>query len=203
MANPKPKQKKPVQTKPKPKAKKVDAHSLLRPAVIVLLCIGVVCGAALTWISVQGELLQRKVPFIFGGQEQLECIYTLSLDDDAVQEKVQNTRRHGQTRAFTYFCNDTLYVQSANGYGAILFGNPASNDCTLVLTIVDAQEEVIYRSGGVSPGKYITMIRPTLEGADGSYPCRAYVAGYAPSDRGFVCVGMQYSELTVQLGGDI
>ena len=195
------KQTKPAQAKPKPNAERPDMRTLLRYAAILALCAGIVFGTVLAAFSVRGERLQRKYPYIFGGQAQRECIYDIDFDEETLHEYLRSTKRHGQKSAFTYFCAGRLYMPSKSEYGAIHFGNPATNDCVLVLTIVDETDHVVYRSDGVAPGKYITFIHPRMDGTEGSFPCRAYVSGYTYAEDGYVCIGVQYSSLIVDIGG--
>ena len=185
----------------RPKEIRADSAALLRRALIALLCAGMAFGTLLAAFSVRGELLQRKLPFVFGGQMQRTCIFDLDLGEEELRLRMQNTKRHGQTTAFTYFCNDELYLPSAYEGGVIMFGSPADNDCVLILTIVDDEGTVVYRSDGVAPGKYITSINPAISRENGSRACRVYVTGYEMTKHGYVCIGTQYSRLTVQIGG--
>lgn len=185
----------------KPKEKRTDSRVLLRCALIALLCAGILSGTLLAAFSIRGELLQRRLPFVFGGQMQRTCIFDMDLGEEEFRLRMQNTKRHGQTTAFKYFCNDVLALPSAHEGGVIMFGSPADNDCVLILTIVDDEGRVVYRSDGVAPGKYITMINPAISRENGNCLCRAYVTGYEMTKHGYVCIGTQYSRLTVQFGG--
>ena len=174
--------------------------AVFRTGAVLLLCIGILFGTVLTAVSVRGELLKKKIQFVYSGILQDECLFDLTIDADLARQKVQDMKRHGQIRKFSFFCNDALSPDPTNGNCMIMFGNPDTNDCILVLSIMDENGNLLYRSGGVEPGKYISQIRlaPNVLSAAKSY--RAYVSAY---DRdGYSCIGVQYTTLTVQSGGE-
>lgn len=186
---------------PKKRAPIFSGETLRRvliAAVALLCCFGFVLSA----VSVHGELLQRKAAFPYQGVQQRDCLFPIDFEEGQLRALIDSTKRHGQTRAFTYFCNSALQVNEATMTGYILFGNPAGNDCDLVLSIVDENGDVIYRSDGVKPGSYITQIRPSIDPQFGTQECTAYVSGYTGTDEPFLykCVGVQHSRLIVQMG---
>ena len=80
-----------------------------------------------------------------------------------------------------------------------MFGNVTTNNCILTLTIRDANGELLYSSGGLKPGNYISRISLLFNRPAGTYNCRAYVAAFDPQT--FRQIGVQYSKLTVEIGG--
>lgn len=180
---------------------RIESKELLRriaiAALALLCCFGVVFSA----LSIRGERLQKKIPLSYAGVLQQSCLFPIGLDESQVRSSVRATKRHGQTYAFTYFCSQRLQLSADSMSGYILFGNPAENDCTLVLTILDKNDHLIYRSDGVEPGNYITQIRPFFNMEGGVYPCKAYVSGYTGRDFQYKCVGVQYSRLDIEVGG--
>ncbi len=193
-------QKSPKPVEPSAPKSRADGREILRRAAIAALAVVLVFGIALTVDSMRGELLQNKITLVYSGVLQQESLFSIEAEDDWVHEGVRATKRHGQTRAFTCFCNDTLQLNEANMTGYIYFGNPVDNDCTLVLSVFDKNNTLLYRSGGVEPGKYVTQIRPFYVLAKGTYPCTAYISAYAGRDQDYRCVGVQYMHLTVKVG---
>ena len=176
-----------------------DKNAFLRRCAILLLCIGLVFGTVLSAVSVRSELLQKKYRFIYGGSLQKECLFDLTIDAESVRKYVREMDRHGQTRKFAFFCNDTLAPDTMNGLCAIMFGSPDTNDCILILSIYDENGDMLYRSDGVEPGKYISQIRLVTDMENGAHTCRAYVTAYDRDN--YACIGVQYTDLTVQIGG--
>ena len=192
--------KKKTKAAPKKRAR-VSGTELLRRILIAALALLIVFGVVLSAVSLHEERLQKKITRTYSGLLQQECLFPIDLDEEQVRQNVRATKRRGQTRAFTYFCNDTLQLDAQSMSGYILFGNPADNDCTLVLSVTDENDRLIYCSDGVSPGKYITMVRPLVPMESGTHACKAYVAAYKGRDERYKCVGVQYSRLTVEVGG--
>ncbi len=204
------KKKSTVSAKKKPKpagASEPKAHArigvgeVLRGVSVVLLSLVICFGLVLSVVSFRGEQLQKKVVLSYSGVLQRECLFSIDFEDGQVRNFVESTKRRGQTRAFTFFCNTTLLLNADSMSGYILFGNPAENDCDLVLSIVDENGDLIYRSDGVQPGKYISQIRPFVAPEKGAHVCTAYVSGYRIRDQRYECVGVQYMDLAVEVGG--
>lgn len=184
---------------PVPKAQ-ISPKELLRRCLIVILAIVTAFGVSLSVVSLRNERLQNKITLIYSGVLEDDYVFPIEFSDEQVRESVKQTRRHGQTRAFTYFCDDHLRLDPIDRYGFIMFGNPEENDCQLVLSILDEDGKLVYRSKGVEPGNYITQIRPYVQLEAGSYAYTAYVSAYVREDYRYKCVGVQYSRLTVEVG---
>ena len=164
--------------------------------VLALICIGgIVCSA----VSIRNEKLRDQVYFVYSGDLQKRGLYPIKLTGEEQKTKVKKTKRHGQLGKFQYYCVSDLRMQSSNMDSTIRFGNVSTNDCVLVLSVVDAAGHLLYRSGGVEPGNYISRIRLSQPLEDGTYDCRAYVAAY--DRQTFAYLGAQYSALNVIIGG--
>ena len=173
---------------------------ILRRVLIAALAVLVVCAGVLSGYSLHGERLQQKLDVHYTGILQRDNLYPIAFEDEQVKAHVRATKRHGQTGAFTFFCNKTLRLSNVNMTGFIVFGNPADNACALVLTILDKDGNRIYRSGGVEPGQYISRIHPSVEWEDGDYACTAYVSAFRGEGKDYRCIGVQYTRLTVKVG---
>lgn len=190
----------------KPMPEKTSARNplpgteILRRVLIAALAVLVVCAGVLSGYSLHGERLQQKLDVHYTGILQRDNLHPIAFEDEQVKAHVRATKRHGQTGAFTFFCNNTLRLSNVNMTGFILFGNPADNDCALVLTILDKDGNRIYRSGGVQPGQYISRIHPSVEWEDGDYACTAYVSAFRGEGKDYRCIGVQYTRLTVKVG---
>lgn len=180
---------------------RVSAGEILRRAAIAALALLMVFGVVLTASAVRSDRLRRKITLNYVGMLEESCVLPIELSDEQVRERVRATKRHGDTHAFSYFCTRTLQLDPNTLNGYILFGNPADNDCDLVLSIFDEKDNLIFRSGGLQPGKYITLIRPNVdEWERGEYACKAVVTAYSGHDITYKCIGAQYSRLNVKVG---
>ena len=178
-----------------------DGKAILFRVLIAVTAVLAAFGIVLSAVSLRNEHLQRKVELYYAGMLQESGVSPITITDEQVRQSVRNTKRHGNTRAFTYYCARTLKLDAETRRGYILFGNPADNDCDLVLSILDENDNLIYRTGGVEPGKYLTMIRPDVDEWEcGTYTCKAYVCAYEGEGLDYKCIGAQYSRLTVKIG---
>ena len=183
-----------------PKKARGGVKAILSGVLIAALVLVMIGGVTLSVVSMHNEKLQRKITLIYAGILQEDFLFPINLTDSEVESSVQATKRHGMTRAFTYFCNDTLRLNEASLSGYIYFGNPAENDCDLVLTVFADDGRLVYRSGGVQPGNYITRIQPFGDVTDKETVCTAYVSAYKGSGKNYKCIGVQYSRLVMKVG---
>ena len=179
----------------------IGGKDRLRRAGIAALALVCCFGIVLSAVSLHAERLQKKVTMIYSGVLQQMCLFPIKFEEDQVRSFVRTTKRRGQTGAFTYFCNTVLQLDTESRSGYILFGSPAGNDCELVMTVLDENGRVFYRSDGVLPGSYITQIQPYFIPESGVHTYTVYVTGYErQGDFRYKCVGVQYSRLRVEVG---
>ena len=192
---------KPKPTEPSAPKAPLGSRESLRRAAIAVLAVLTAFGIVLSAVSLYNDLLQKKVTLYYGGMRQEYDVIPITMQEDEVRQSVRATKRHGKTHAFTYFCARTLQLDADSLTGYILFGNPAGNDCDLILSVFDEEDNLIYRSGGIAPGKYLTQIRPNVdEWEKGAYNCKAVVTAYRGQNIEYRCIGAQYSRLTVKVG---
>ena len=179
----------------------LGGREILRRAAVAAAVLLTVCGIVLSSVSLYNDLLEKKVPLYYAGMLQRENVMPIEMQDEQVRKSVRATKRHGKTHAFDYFCSRTIQLDPDSLSGYILFGNPAGNDCDLILSIFDSEDNLLFRSGGLTPGNYLTQIRLAVDGwENGEYACKAVVTAYRGQNIDYKCIGAQYSRLTVKVG---
>lgn len=170
--------------------------SLHKKSALLILCAGVfVAAVCFAVASGYNEFMLRKIGVSYAAVLQRESVYDIGIDAEEVKQRVKDTDRNGQKSAFGYFCEEELSLRNSTQYGALIFGNPESNDCDLVATILDKDGRLLYRSDGIAPGKYLSQIR-LMDGLDaGEHTCRLYVVGFDRETR--KPVGVQYTKLKI------
>lgn len=171
-----------------------------KKTVALILCAGVLIFAICFAVSSgYNEFMIRKLGVDYAAVEQQQSMYDIDIDAAEVKERVKNTNRHGQKSAFTYFCEEQILFPSYSPYGSLIFANPASNDCDLVVTILGRDGRFLYRSDGIAPGKYLSQIRLMDELEAGEHACRLYVMGFDRETN--KPVGIQYTNLKIVIEG--
>lgn len=170
--------------------------SLGKKTVPLILCAGVlVFSVCFAVVSGYNEFLLKKVGVSYAAILQRESVYDINIDADAVKQRVKDTDRNGQKSSFAYFCEEKITFRNCTQYGALIFANPETNDCDLVVTLLDKDGHLLYRSDGIAPGKYLSQIRLFAGLEAGEHTCRLYVAGFDRETR--KPVGVQYTKLKI------
>ena len=173
---------------------------LLRRIVLIALAVVMAASVCLVIFGLRGENLRTAANTTFNGVMQKDSLYAMDIDEKAQIDKVKETPRGGQTAKFRYFTSTYLRLDYAFAYTPIVFGNVSSNDEILVFSIVDDESGILmYRSGGIEPGNYVSQIRLLHAYSAGEYTCRMYVTAYDRET--YACRGVQYTDLTVMVGG--
>ena len=168
--------------------------------VAIILTVAVLVSAIpITLIGVRAIRLKQLVPERYNGIEQQADLIPVTFSEEEIAQRLKKMHRHGQTGKFDYFCDPTVEMDLSIARGLIQFVNPATNDCTLILSIYDKDGKLIYRSNGVPPGQEIVRVSVPYDTQKGPYDCRAYIGAY--NRRTGERLGVQYSKLTVTLGG--
>lgn len=170
--------------------------SLHKKTALLILCAGVfVAAVCFAVASGYNEFMLRKIGVSYAAVLQRESVYDIGIDAEEVKQRVKDTDRNGQKSAFGYFCESEISLRNSTQYGALIFGNPESNDCDLVATILDKDGRLLYRSDGIAPGKYLSQIRLFAGLEAGEHTCRLYVVGFDRETQ--KAVGVQYTKLKI------
>ena len=121
------------------------------------------------------------------------------------KQHVKQMHAKGDTKAFGFYCSQSLYFDQWNTETTFGFGNISANDCVLIVSIYIPsfnETDCVYRSLGIPPGKELTEIDKLYYAIDeGSYKAKICVAAYdreAPYD----LIGVQVADATVVIGAD-
>lgn len=182
----------------KVKTEKSKGNNKLRFAAMIVLAVLLVCSVPLILVSRHNEKLYNSVEFTYAGMLHEEYLYSMDIDAAEQAERVEGMKRHGKKKAFDYFCNETLEFDSASSYGSVLFANVECNDCILVFTIKDEDGNMLFRSGGIEPGKYVSQLRLYNRLEVGTHPARLFVTGYDRETK--ACIGVQYTDVEIRIG---
>lgn len=176
------------------KLNKKTVTTILITAVSLIL----VAGAITACFGVRNYRLQKSVEFTYMGMLQTDSVRDIEIDADEQAKRVDEMKRKGQTGRFGFFCNSEMNLQYKTAYGSLVLANVSTNDCIFVVSILDENGNLIYRSGGIEPGRYLSQIRLFSPPEDGEHDCRVYVSAYDKAT--FELVGVQYTSLLLRIG---
>ena len=203
-AKPAPK-KKPVRFK-KPKknygkiiAKKISDFGINKVAAIIL-AVSVVIAAVcvIAWVSSSRFSVPDEAVIEYRGRT-IPDTSTYIVTDDLVTQYgfADNMKRKGDVDDFRYYAATELVFPEKYSSANLNLVNVFDNNCVFIASIVNSSDTVIYRSLGLEPGKALSDIFIS-DLRYGRHDMKLVIAAYDPES--YELVGVQYSDLTVQVG---
>ncbi|NLB36738.1 MAG: hypothetical protein GX824_05490 [Clostridiales bacterium] len=113
-------------------------------------------------------------------------------------QKAKALKTRGDKRAFKFFARDELVFKEWYEESPFTFGNVSSNDCVLIASILHKDNNLLYRSRGLKPGKLIPKIKLFKELPYGSYDAMLVVVGYDAKTKEIK--GAQYTQIRLVIG---
>ncbi len=203
-AKPVPK-KKPVKVK-KPKknyskiiAKKISDFGVNKVAAVIL-AVSVVIAAVcvIAWVSSSRFSVPDEAVIEYRGRT-IPDTSTYIVTDDLVTQYgfADNMKRKGDVDDFRYYAATELVFPEKHSSANLNLVNVFDNNCVFIASIVNSSDTVIYRSLGLEPGKALSDIFIS-DLKYGRHDMKLVIAAYDPES--YELVGVQYSDLTVQVG---
>ncbi len=176
------------------KANKNRTRMILVLVISVIFIVSAVSAA----IAVRNYRLLQSVEFVFSGNLEQRSARNIEISEEEQAERVKAMKRKGQKSKFDFFCNSEIEFEYGTDYGSLVLANVSTNDCILVASILTDDGTLIYRSGGIEPGRYISQIRLFAPPEDGEHNCRVFVTAYEKDT--YELIGVQYTDLTIWIG---
>lgn len=203
-AKPAPK-KKPVKVR-KPKknygkiiAKKISDFGINKVAAIIL-AVSVVISAVcvIAWVSSSRFSVPDEAVIEYRGRT-IPDTSTYIVTDDLVTQYgfADNMKRKGDVDDFRYYAATELVFPEKYSSANLNLVNVFDNNCVFIASIVNSSDTVIYRSLGLEPGKALSDIFIS-DLRYGRHDMKLVIAAYDPES--YELIGVQYSDLTVQVG---
>lgn len=118
----------------------------------------------------------------------------------AQQEDYLNELEIRGSRKFDFYINPVIKVEDDGYTHNLCFGNPEENDCVLIATIFDSDEEVIYRSLGLVDGTEINDAKMFESLKYGIHNVKVAVNAYDKKTN--EKIGTKYAEIKLAVGVD-
>lgn len=142
---------------------------------------------------------KKAVPVYRGLTESSVNVRDIEATREQQLQKVKDTRAKGNTRAFKFFANNEFAIEEWYDQFPLVLGNLDSNKCDFIVTILDG-DTIVYRSMGITPGKYLPSIKLFDNMDYGTYELMVVVAGYDPVT--FKNIGVQHMKFKLVIGNE-
>ncbi|MBQ3602293.1 MAG: hypothetical protein IJA02_00470 [Clostridia bacterium] len=171
--------------------KKGSAVILAVSIVIAVICVGaLILSLRFTVPS------EAKVKYMGVNVDDSEALVVT--DDLATQyEFTDRMKRKGDTDEFRYYAETEITFVEKYLPAKLNLVNVFDNECVLIASIVDEAGNVVYQSLGLPAGRRLADI--TINSLPyGTHETKLVVVAYDPES--YKLIGVQYSDLTVQVG---
>lgn len=180
-------------------AKKISDFGINKVAAIIL-AVSVVIAAVcvIAWVSSSRFSVPDEAVIEYRGRT-IPDTSTYIVTDDLVTQYgfADNMKRKGDVDDFRYYAATELVFPEKYSSANLNLVNVFDNNCVFIASIVNSSDTVIYRSLGLEPGKALSDIFIS-DLRYGRHDMKLVIAAYDPES--YELVGVQYSDLTVQVG---
>jgi len=152
-------------------------------------------------------LLSNRIPELavseYNGQNAtVSTVSDITVDEGTQLERYNEIKRKikGDKKEFKFYARPSIEIDEKYKEGIIMFSNLTVNDCTLILTIMDEEDDIIFRSMGIAPGKCMQRLSLTKTLTFGEHEVTMYVTAY--DSETYEIIGTQYMKLDLMFGNE-
>ncbi len=139
---------------------------------------------------------EAKVDYM--GRNLPDSAALIVTDDLATQYGfTDKMKRKGDTKEFRYYAATEIVFPEKYSTATLNLVNVFDNDCVFIASIVDEADNIVYQSLGLPAGRCLSDITVS-DIPYGTHEMKLVVAAYNPES--YKLIGVQYSDLTVQVG---
>ncbi len=179
---------------------KIKKHKkLVWASAVFAVIVAVVIILIVTFSSGVPELAVSE----YNGQNATASVAAdITVDEETQLERYDEIKRKikGDKRKFKFYCRPSIEIDEKYNEGTIMFSNLTMNDCTMIVTIMDKEDDIIFRSMGIAPGKCMQRIALTKTLNYGMHEVTMYVTAY--DSMTFEVIGTQRMEIELQIGNE-
>lgn len=139
----------------------------------------------------------NAVPVYMGRVEPGVNVRDIEVGQEEQLMKADETPAKG-SRAIKFFAYTNLTIDEWYDEVPLVLGNVQTNTCDFIVTVLDKDDRIVYRSMGIKPGKYLPYFKLFDEMPYGAYDLTVVVAGYNPQT--FENIGVKYMKLKLVIG---
>ena len=180
-------------------AEKYNVGKILAALVIVLGVIAAIVCLVIHLLAGGVEIPDEIKNAEYKGRVESQSV-AFDMDISSEQQNILAKAVHakGNKSAFKFFVNKDIIVDEYNDPALLEFGSVNSNNCVLLVFLIDENGKLLYRSLGVEPGKKISSVYLFDEVPYGEHKLTLIVNGYDPKTNEII--GTQTTDINLKVG---
>ena len=178
-------------------------HGPIKKQAVGLALVFAVVVLIVTCVLLSGNatLPQSVKDAAFKGRLEPDSVATATLLSPAQQKKLaKSVDAKGNTDAFDFYVNEEISIEEHTDPALIEFGSNETNECVLVVFLLDENGEIIYRSLGIEPGEEIRSAILFDSVSYGTQTATLVVNGY--DSETYKKIGTQTVKIALKIGVD-
>ncbi len=144
------------------------------------------------------DIPQAALQEYAGVNEDERDIRDINIGINEQLERAKELKVKGDKKAFKFFVKDKLVFNEWYEESTFSFGSVSTNECVLIVSMLDKDGNLLYRSKGLEANKLIPRIKLFYEIPYGTYDVTLVVAGYDPKTKEMI--GVQYTQMSLVIG---
>lgn len=170
-----------------------------KAVVVATCCIALVLCAVFAVYFIVYYVPASAVPAYTGDREPSANVSDISINLEKQLEKADTAKTWGNKKAFGFYADGDVAIKSGSDDVPLMLGNVDSNKCDFIITVLNEDRDIICRSMGLAPGKYLPSIKLIETLPDGEHDLKVYVAAY--NSETLENIGVQKMNLKLTVGG--
>ncbi len=168
-------------------------------ACFTALCLVIAAIAGISKLAFDRFSVPKEAVTEYGGRNADDKDLVVIGHDVADQEKFAGKmKRKGDVKKFDFYAAKSCHIGEASDPIEIGLANPTNNDCVFIVSLVDNEGNLCYRSLGIPNGYMLPKIYLTQVMPYGSYDMKLVVSAYDKET--YKLIGTQYSDFTLEIG---
>lgn len=168
-------------------------------ACFTALCLVIAAIAGISRVAFDRFSVPKEAVTEYGGRNVDDKDLLVIGHDAADQEKFSdNMKRRGDVKKFDFYAAERVHIAEASDPIEIGLANPINNNCAFIVSLVDNEGNLCYRSLGIPNGYILPKIYLTQVMPYGSYDMKLVVSAYDKET--YEHIGTQYSDFTLEIG---
>ncbi|MBQ8228293.1 MAG: hypothetical protein IJZ88_04695 [Clostridia bacterium] len=169
-------------------------------AVVLVLAVVAVTVVVFSFGSIVGLPSAVKDADFKGRLEPDSVAIDSSISQSQQKTLAKSVNAKGNVGAFDFYVNEELIIEEHTDPVLLELGNVGTNDCVLVAFLLDENNEIIYRSLGLEPGKEIRSVKLFDSVPYGIQKATLVVNGY--DSESYEKIGTQTVKINLKIGVD-
>ncbi len=177
-------------------------NNVKKLAIIITAALVLIAAVIIIILALLPKVPEIAVSEYNGQNATVSVVSDITVDEETQLERYNEIKRDikGDKKKFKFYSRPAVEIDEKYKEGTLMFSNLTTNECTMIVTIMDEDEDIIFRSMGIAPGKCMQRISISKSLSFGQHKVTMYVSAYDSIT--YELIGTQYMKLDLMFGDE-